>query len=362
MIDATLGARRLRAQRLIGSPHVSVADTVQWMGAMQAQDYGAALYAIGARTAGATRASVEQAIRDRQIVRTWPMRGTIHFVPARDAAWMAALCTPRSVAAAALRQSQLGLDEPVLTRCGEILRTALHGSAPVSRSDLLALIDAHGISTAEQRGYHILVHHAQRGLLCLGPMSGKQQTFVLLNEWIPEPVRMSRDAALAELARRYFTSHGPATVHDFANWCNLPMGDARAGLSANATVLVCDTLNGVDYWLHPEHHGEDSAPVIALQLLPGFDEFLLGYKDRSAVLAGEHATRVVPGANGMFKPMIVENGEVTGIWQRTLRAKGVEIALEFFSRKKRRTNASIDQACERYAAFLGLPVLSVAVA
>jgi predicted RNA binding protein YcfA (HicA-like mRNA interferase family) len=358
VIDASLAHRRLRAQRLIGPTYTSVVDTVQSMGALQAQDYGQAIWAIGARTSGATWADVERAISERQIVRTWPMRGTIHFVPARDAAWMTALCTPRSIAVAARRQAQLGLDDAILARCGEILHAQLSSAPPMPRADVLSLLEQRGIATGSQRGYHILLHHAQRGLLCLGPMAGKQPTFVLLDAWVTERAQRSRDSALTELARRYFTSRGPASVHDFANWTNLPVADARAGLESVASELISDQLAGVTLWSSPSHRTIDDADVPALQLLPGFDEFLLGYKDRIALVTSANAERIAPGANGVIRPMLVERGEVTGTWRRKVRSRGIELSLEFFAPGKRRAKAVVERACERYAEFSGQALLS----
>ncbi|MBC7841011.1 MAG: AlkZ family DNA glycosylase [Gemmatimonadaceae bacterium] len=360
-LDGALAYRRLRAQHLIGAAHDSPAETVRWMGALQAQDYAQALWAIGARTASATLACVEQAISARQIVRTWPMRGTIHFVPARDAAWMGALCTPRSIAAAALRQEQLELDDRILGRCGEILRRELAGAGPMSRPELLRRIEAHGVPVGAQRGYHILVHHAQRGLVVLGPMIDKQQSYVLLDEWITDPVQLSRSDALQELALRYFRSHGPATVHDFANWSNLAMADARAGLEAAGGSLALEVRDGVRYWMDPSHSDVEASHSVAVQLLPGFDEYLLGYKDRSAVISVANAARIVPGANGVFKPMIVESGQITGTWSRTTKARGIELTLTFFTRR-RRAKRDIAAACAKYLAFAGQPLLKLTCA
>jgi hypothetical protein len=359
MINASIAHRRLRAQRLIGPAHASPADAVRSMGALQAQDYAQALWAIGARSASGSINDVERAIRDREIVRTWPMRGTIHFVPARDAAWITALCTPRSIAAAALRQTHLDLDDATLARCGDILRNVLTGAVPVSRPDLLRRIDEHGVSTAAQRGYHILVHHAQRGLVCQGPFDGTQPTFVLLDEWVTDPVRYSRDDALAELARRYFTSHGPATIHDFANWCNLPMADARAALGSVQGALVREVIDGDTYWMDQAHATIDESHAEPLQLLPGFDEYLLGYRERGAVVTPDDAQRIVPGSNGVFRPMLVEHGQVTGTWARTVTSRGVALELTFFAAKRRRTKRVIDEACARYARFLNQTILSI---
>ena len=345
MLHTETALRRLRAQHLIGTPDALPLAAATWMGAIQAQDYGQALWAIGSRTADARAAQVEQAVVDAQILRTWTMRGTIHVVPARDANWIIALCATRKIPASALRHKQLELDSRTFARSGDLFRE--HLQAPMSRPDIFAMLQRHGIATDGQRGYHILVYHGQCGLIVLGPMSGRQPTVVLHDAWVRDPVRLHPDEALREFARRYFLSHGPATIHDFARWTGLTLTDARRGHESIRGLMqdnvAMDALQKSD--------------VPPLLLLAGFDEYLLGYKDRSAVLPAAHAGKVVPGMNGMFKAMLVEHGEVTGVWSKTAKAKGVEVELAFFARSRRRLKAQIDVACERYATFLGVPLL-----
>ena len=362
MTHSDVGHRRLVSQRIAGERFSHPAAVVRWMGAMQAQDYQQALWAIALRTAGATVADVEAAIADREIVQTWLMRGTLHFVAAENAKWMLELLTPRIVASAKTRQRQLDLDERILERCRELLGEALHGGRRVTRSGAMHLLEDAGISPKGQRGYHILAHLAQTGLICLGPLQGKEQTFVLLDEWAPAARRLSRADALAELAGCYFASHGPATVQDFAGWAGLTLADARAGIEAASPSIHSEERAGSVYWSgigtsQPHNKTLDSSSVY---LLPGFDEYLLGYKDRGDVLAVEHANKVAPGGNGVFFPIIVVGGQIVGTWKRTLKKRGVSILLRpFFSGAV--TKARVAEAAERFSDYLDMALSSIEI-
>jgi hypothetical protein len=346
---------RLSSQRIAGPGFGDPGEVVRWMGAMQAQDYAQALWAIGLRTRGATAADVERAIEERRIVRTWPMRGTIHFVPAEDAGWMLRLSASRMLAKDGRRLEQLGLDERAMERCAVLFSDALSGGKRLTRSAMMALLEDAGIGTTGQRGYHILWYTAQAGLICMGPMQDREQTFVLLDEWVPEPRELSREESLAELAARYFTSHGPATPHDFAWWAGLTVADAKAGITAAQPELAPVKLAGREYWTArdaPRGRADEESGVF---LLPGFDEYLLGYKDRSSMLATEHASKIVPGSNGVFLPTIVVAGRIAGTWKRKLRKSAVEITLSPFAHLGD-AEEGVVEAAGRYSAFLGLPL------
>jgi hypothetical protein len=331
-------------------------QVVQWMGAMQAQDYNQALWAVALRTSAATQTDVEQAIAEGSIVITWPMRGTIHAVSALDVRWMLYLCAPRKLAAAGLRLKQLELDLQILNRCEHLFQTALAGGQSMTRSAVLELLERSGINPSGQRGYHILWSLAQTGLICFGPKLGKEQTFVLLEEWVPNALIKSRDDSLAELAKRYFTSHGPATVRDFAGWTGLALRDARAGLESVQGQLVSEVRDQLEYWWAEGALDVSAASVSAVHLLPGFDEFILGYKDRRDVMTVEHAARIVPGGNGVFLPMIVVDGQVLGTWKRKVKKNGVQVALEPFLEIDA-LQERVHEAVMRYCAFVGLPLL-----
>jgi winged helix DNA-binding protein len=360
MLSADVGHQRLLNHRIAGERFGRPSDVVRWMGAMQAQDYQQALWAIALRTQSATLEEVEQAIANREIVQTWPMRGTLHFVAAENAKWMLEHLARRRLAADRARQRQLELDESILGRCGTLFHDALQGGGRLTRGGMLRLLEDAHISTAGQRGYHILAYLAQTGLICLGPMQGKEQTFALLDDWVPNARTLSREDALAELAARYFASHGPATGDDLARWAGLTLTDARAGLESVKPGLVSETRDAKQYWSSTD--APDPAPhdLSGAYLLPGFDEYLLGYKDRGDVLAAEHAGRVVPGGNGMFLPMIVAGGQVAGTWKRIRKKSGVEVTLSPFALGSIAAE-QVAAAAERFSAFLGVPLSSIVV-
>jgi hypothetical protein len=347
-----IGFRRLSNQHVTAEKFDRPEDVVRWMGALQAQDYLQAVWALGLRTTSGRLADVEQALEDGKIIRTWPMRGTLHFIPPEDARWMLSLSASRLLAADQRRMKQLDLNVDIMARCMDLFREVLSGGKRLSRPEMMSVLEGAGISTNGQRGYHILWYTAQSGVIYVGPTQNKQQTFGLLDELVPDARDLPRDEALAELARRYFSSHGPATVHDFAWWAGITVSDARRGLEAAKSGLVSDTLEGREYWMI-----EGVSPVARndVYLLPGFDEFLLGYKDRSAVLASEHAQNVVPGNNGMFLPMIVAGGEVVGTWKRAIKKKGVDITLHPFVSADHLSDR-VAEAAQAFADFVGLPL------
>lgn len=272
---------------------------------------------------------------------------------------MLSVSTPRTLRAARGRMAQLELDEATIERCAALFRDALTGGKRLTRPAMMTLLADAGMRPTGQRGYHILWQTAQAGVICLGPLEGRQQTVVLLDEWIPAARDLPRADAVAELAGRYFTSHGPATVHDFAWWTGLTLTEARAGLDAVTSRLVMDIRDDTEYWLSADA-GSAAADAPRVHLLPGFDEYVLGYKDRGGVLAPEHASKIVPGNNGIFMPALVVDGQVIGTWTRTRTRTGVTLTLHPFARLTA-PDDSIAAAAERYGAFIGLPVTSIAV-
>jgi len=347
--------RRLVNQQIARGVHRSPSEVVAWLGAMQAQDYSGALWAVGLRSAGATEADVERAIAERTIVRTWPMRGTLHFVAAADVRWMLGLLTPRIIAGSASRSRELELDDAIFSRSRKLFIRALQDGRSLTRDTMCALLEAAKISTAEQRGYHILWRLAQEGVLCFGAREGKQHTFALLEEWAPKARTWDREEALAELARRYFTSHGPATLQDFIWWSGLKLSDGRAGLAMAEAHLSREAMNGVDYWMPhaPPLEGDNMPPV---HLLPGFDQYMLGYTDRSAALDPLHSQKIVPGNNGVFMPTIVVRGRIAGTWKRTLKKKGIAFETSPFAPLNKTEMRAVAAAAKRYGDFMGLPV------
>lgn len=343
----------LLAERLARAP----ADVVAWMGAMQAQDLASGEWSFGVRCAGLTQADIHQATVDRQILRTWPMRGTVHFVPPADAKWMLDVTGVRALNGAERRRQQLGLTEPIVTKAVDVLREALCGGRSLTRAECVALLVEAGVHTASEHGYHLLWYASQIGATCIGPQQGKDQTFVLLDEWVPNPNVLTRDEALATLATRYFRSHGPCSLRDFAGWTGLTIGDSKHSVDlAGAALTTIDTAGGpmVCSVASLDDDATAAMPTDELLLLPGFDEYLLGYKDRGAMLTAEHARVIVPGNNGIFQPTIVANGRVIGTWKRSIKAKRVDLYALPFEPFTKKQHQAFEKACRRYGEYLQL--------
>jgi hypothetical protein len=355
MTTLDIAHHRLYNQQISHTKCTTPAEVVAWLGAVQAQDYPGAKWSIALRLPNGTDRDIEQAIADKTIIRTWPMRGTLHFVAAADIRWMLALLTPRIIAGSTLRHQRLELDEAIFARCKELFTKVLQGGKQLTRDEMYAVLEQNTISTAGQRGYHILWRSAQEGLICFSALRDKQQTFALLDEWVPNAQNMERDQALAELAKRYFTSRGPATVQDFAWWSGLKISDARVGLEMVKSQLVQETIAGQTYWMPNISISQSSSTTV--HLLPGFDEYVLGYKDRSAVLDPMHAAKICPGNNGMFMPTIVINGRIVGIWKRTLKKHTVVMTPSPFTALTATENHAFSTAAGHYGTFLDLPVI-----
>ncbi|WP_051086130.1 winged helix DNA-binding domain-containing protein [Actinomycetospora chiangmaiensis] len=307
-----VGLLRLAALRLVGERCVTPADAAAWLGCAQGQDLPGVLESIALRTTAGDVDAVRRAFDDGRIVRSWPMRGTLHVVAAEDLAWMLPLGTPRPLAAAAKRRAGLGLAEDTLERAGEVAAEVLRGGGRRTRAEMAARWADAGLDLSGSRAYHALSVLCQRGLLVQGPFAGpKEQAFVLLDEWVPTPRRLDRDEALVEWARRYFRSHGPADRKDFARWTGLPAADVTTAIDGARPDLA-----ETDGLLHDPGTPDRlaAAEVPDELLLPGFDEFVLGYADRSQVLDPAHADAIVPGGNGVFRPTVVRDGRIVGTW------------------------------------------------
>jgi hypothetical protein len=353
-------ARRLRMASLLlaGGQDRTPLEVATWFGAMQAQDLASAQWSLGVRLPGSTVADVDAAFERGEVLRTWPMRGTVHVVPAVDARWMLELCGPRALAGVERRWAQLGIDEGICKDATEVLRAALEGGNRLTRSACVDLLVEAGLHTATGHGYHLLWYASQVGVTCIGPQAGKEQTFVLLHEWAPDQRSLERDEALAELALRYVRSHGPTTRQDLAGWAGITQADAKRGIELAGDALAAVEVEGTAMVAAAELL--DRAPAVLADhdpakvwALPGFDELVLGFKDRSLVLPDAHKDAVVPGGNGMFRSTIVVDGQIVGTWSRTVRAKRIDVVAEPFGRLTKARRAGFERAARRYAGFLG---------
>ena len=319
--SAEVARLRLVAQRVVapaGAAPTTPLDVVTHLTAVQAQDEPGAVTSIALRIPGGTRDDVLAAYDRGEIVRSWPMRGTLHTVAAVDLAWMVATMTARPRAAAATRRVDLGLSDADVVRARDLLTTALAGGRSLPRAEALAVWSDAGLATTGGRGYHLLAELAHQGVVCFGPRAGKEHLLVLLEEWVPAPRVLEREEAIAELARRFLRGHGPATVADLARWTGLGLREVRAGIAAGAADLERIDVDGTEHLLDPEVPALLDAcrdAVAGVVLLPGFDEIVLGYADRTATVPAAHADRIVPGANGVFRPTVLHDGVAVATWR-----------------------------------------------
>ncbi len=356
MTSANIAFLRLQRQHITSPDLTCPEDVVKWFGAVQAQDYLGALWAVGLRMKKSTEAVVEDALARRVIIRTWPMRGTLHFVAAEDARWMLKLLTPRVVAANLARiKRDYDLDERVIGRSEKIIVRALEGNRQLSRDGIYDLLEKNKIVASGQRGLHILWRLAQHGVVCFAARQGKQQTFALFNEWIPSTRELSREESLAELASRYFTSHGPATVHDFAWWSGLSITDARRAYELVKTNFQEEKTDKLSYVL-PKNVSSIKRSSSTF-LLPAYDEFSVAYADRTAMIDAAKKQKLT--AFQLLSPIIIINGCLAGTWKRTLAKDNAALEVKSFSTLTPKQKKAIEQKANQYGKFLNLKISNV---
>lgn len=355
MTKAEAARRRLDALSISRPRAKDAAGVVTSVCALQGQDYAGALWAIGLRLPGSTREDIEKAIGDRAIVRSWPIRGTLHFVSSRDIGWLLGLLAERSISASLGRYRQLRLSEDDFARSEEIVRETLGREKLLGRRELLRSIESGGVSTAGQRGAHIVRHLSLTRVIVFGPHVGKQPAFVLYDEWIPDAEETPAEPALARLAGRYFSGHGPALLDDFVNWSGLTRTDAKRAVELAAGDLVRESIEGLEYWSAASAAEATEPSSRRAYLLPGFDEYMLGYRDRSAALGPGEFDRICPGGNGMFRPTIVVDGQVIGTWRPVSTRKRTLVEATTFRSIRRAEKSLVEAAADRYAKFTGLP-------
>jgi hypothetical protein len=331
------------------------AEMVGWLGAMQAQDFAAAKWALGLRLRPTSDAAMEQAFNDGAILRTHVMRPTWHFVTPEDIRWLLALTSSRIHQVNAGMYRQVGTDSATLKRSIDIVVKALRGGGQLTRDELRDVLMKEGIAAdGVQRMAYIMMNAELDGIVCSGPRRGKQFTYMLLDERAPQAKTMARDEALAELVRRYFRSHGPATAADFARWSGLTLADTRAGLEAVAAELHQEVIEGQMYWF-----ANDAPPPRDLSptayLLSIYDEYTIGYKDRSAIGEREHGERLMAMGNALQNVIIID-GQIVGTWRRTMTKDSVVVELNPLRSLTEAEDRAVVGAIGEYAAFLGLNI------
>lgn len=356
MTSLDIAHQRLHNQLITQRTFDKPADVVQWMGAVQAQDFAAAKWAIGLRMNNATDNDIEQAFTNGAILRTHVMRPTWHFVSPSDIRWLLALTAPRVSALLGYYDRQLELDDATFQQSNTALTKALRGGKQLTRTELASTLQQVGIVTENgQRMTQLMMHAELDGIVCSGARRGKQFTYALLDERVPQTRKLDHDEALAELVKRYITSHGPATMQDFSWWSGLTSAEAKAGLEMNASQVFSESVNGQTYWFTESTPlAQDTSPTA--YLLPNYDEYTVSYKNRSAVLNIAHTNKLAVRDNVLFNHVIVLDGQVIGTWKRTLTKDTVFIVLSPFTPLNTDEMQVIAAAAEQYSAYLGLSV------
>ncbi|MDF3019037.1 MAG: winged helix DNA-binding protein [Steroidobacteraceae bacterium] len=347
---AALPARRLANQRLSRTTFSRPADVVAWFGAVQAQDYLGALWALRRRLRRGTEATIEAALAQRTLIRCWPMRGTLHFVAAEDARWITRLLAPRVLArTSGFMKRTLDLDATVAARARDVVTRALEGGRRLDRAGIYEALEAGKIRCGGMRGQHILLWLAMDGTLCQTGRIGRQHAFALLDEWLPESRVLTGQAAFAELARRYFTSHGPASVQDFAWWAGITQRDAIMAIDAAGDALRRERLDDCDLWSGAKATRPTTARKPQVALLPAFDEYTVAYKDRTAV----GGTGRLSNPMALLNPLVIVDGLAVGTWQRKLHREGARVRVRATRTLTRAEWAALEDEVRDYGEFLG---------
>jgi hypothetical protein len=354
--DIDIARRRLAHQQLLTPTLTQPGEVVRRLGAVQAQDYAGAKWAVGMRTRGAVDAVVEQALNDGSILRTHVLRPTWHFVTPADIRWMLALTAPRVKAAMAYYDRRLDLDAAVFRRSHTALTRALRDGRQLTRAELAQVLRRGRVDvTGSQRLGHLLMRAELEGLVCSGARRGKQATYALLEERVPPATPLERDAALLELTGRYFATRGPATAQDFAWWSGLTLADARRGVEIAGRRLEREVIGGETYWLDRSGRSRRRRSPTAY-LLPNYDEYFIGFKNRGAIGTRLNSTDIVMGRDALAPHVIVVDGQLVGGWKRTLTKTAVLVELRVRTGLSAPEQQAVVRAARAFGAFLELPV------
>ena len=358
MPNPLIATRRLDASGLLSTRFSSPEEVVGWFGAVQSQDYPGASWGVGQRLGeGMSAAEIDAAFDAGRILRTHAMRPTWHFLLPGDIRWVLALTSHRVQRLNATYYRKTGLDAPTLARAADVMSGALEGGRFLTRPELASAVQDAGISTEGQRLSLIVMNAELEGLIASGPRRGKQFTYALLEERAGPPSQLGGDEALAELVRRYFTSHGPAQPRDFAWWSGLTMSDTKAGLALAGPSLVRESIDGAEWWWAPPTGGEPQWPQGArplIHLLPNYDEYLGSYRDHGPTfdpaMLGQRWVEEVFAAH-----LVVRDGMAIGGWKRELGRAEVLVRPDLLTSLNAEELKALARAAVAYGAFLGLP-------
>ena len=320
------------------------------MGAIQAQDYGMAKWAIGLRLPGSDDAIIEKAFNEGKILRTHVLRPTWHFVTPQDIRWMLDLTAPRILSSLAHNDRHLSLDKRDLKKTNDVLTKALEGKQ-LTREEVRAVLEKAKVDTSGLRFMHLLEHAELDRIICSGAKTGNQFRYALFDERASSKT-MGREEALAELTKRFFTSRGPATIYDFAWWSGLSVTDAKKGIAMVKKKFKKENIDGKEYFFRiPASFKNEMVPTALL--LPNYDEYVISYKDRTEAIDKKYLAVIVKERNAVFTNSILINGKIEGIWQRAIKNNSVTLTTRLFSTLNKRKLKSVAKGANQYSRFIG---------
>ena len=339
--------------RLLGPEFADPAEVIRWLGAVQSQDYGPAKWSLGLRTKGLRDVDVDRMIDDGELLRTHVLRPTWHFVLPEDIGWMLELTGPRIQRLSAYYLRQLDLDEATRKKSAGIIERALRSEGRLTRKEIQPILDRAGIVARGPRLAYIMMHAEITGLVCSGALRGRHHTYALIEDRAPQARALSRDEALAKLTRRYFVSHGPATVADFQWWSSLGVSDIRDGLEMVGSELSNEQIDGNTYWF-AETPPPTVKAIASARLLQPFDEFLVGFspETKHAVDVSGRARSVAAGTR-VPTGVVVLDGQVAGFWRRIIDKDEVLVEASLFKPAGKALLASLRKGADSLAEFLG---------
>ncbi|HEX2921696.1 MAG TPA: winged helix DNA-binding domain-containing protein [Bacteroidales bacterium] len=341
---------RLSNQQLLKQDFKSPVELVRWMGAMQAQDYNMSKWAMGIRLPGSTTEIINKAFYEGEIVRTHVLRPTWHIVPSEDLVWMIELTSQKIKSSLNSRHTVLGLDNITLDKANKIITSALRGNKHLTKNDLVQHLKDERIALDSSRAYHLLFWAELSGLICSGRPSAVNTTYSLIEEWAPGKGSLSRETSLGKLAVRYFTSHGPAMLKDFSWWSGLSITESRKAIEIAGNKLEKIKVEQNEYWCGCDLLNIEGSTKA--YLIPAFDEILISYSDRSAMLTRVDNKKAI-SSNGFFRPVIVTDGQVSGLWKTTKNKDKIIVEAVFFKRSSKSAKESVSKEVEAYGNFIG---------
>lgn len=340
---------RLINQQLTDTRIKSAVGMVEWLGAVQGQEYAQTKWGLGLRLPHLTDDDIENELNKGKILRTHILRPTWHFVSAKDIHWLVNLTAPRVHQANSYMYRQLELDKKLFNRCNEIIIKLLQGGNHLKRDEINNAFEKQNIIAKGHRLSYIMMNAELEGILCSGKRQGNQFTYALLDERVTHKEILNKEEALAELTSRYFKSRGPATIRDFATWSGLTMADCKKGIEMMIRFLQKEVIEGQEYFFNPQTSIPSKQPY-KIYLLPIYDEFIMGYKDRSAIMISK--------GNEPFRYdcMIVCSGQIIGTWKRTLSKNSIDFEYDFFKPLNKLQSKAFDKAVTQFGEFMNLRI------